>query len=241
MPGAGRGRRHAVDHRLVDPLRTMPLELLLQRELRGFALGEQHQARRIAIDPVHDERAPPAAPAQIDLEILEHRARVVAALQRQRHRQQSGRLVQHDQRLVFVDHRQIATRRRASSGAWRCPADRSTNGPRRRRRRAPAASASVISRSLTNTLPRSSAAAAFGREPARSGAARYLSRRSPTSPPPTVHSGTLHDTCVQFGHAPFTRSGALPSRQRAPQPENRTAGDAGGDRGDPARPGRLPP
>ena len=111
----------------------MALELLLQRELRAFALGEQHQPRRIAIDPVHDERAPPAAPAQIDLEILEHRARVVAALQRQRHRQQPGRLVQHDQRLVLVDDRQIAARRRASSGASRCRADRSTAGRRRRR------------------------------------------------------------------------------------------------------------
>ena len=67
-----------------------------------------------------------------------------------------------------------------------------------------AASDSVISRSLTNTLPRSSAAAAFGRDPARSGEARYLSSRSPTSSLPTVHSGISHDTCVQSAHASST-------------------------------------
>ena len=202
----------------------MPLELFFQRELRGFALREQHQAGRVAIDPVHDERPPPAAAAQIDLEILEHRARVVAALQRQRHGEQAGRLVQHDQRFVFVDDRQVAVgaERRAALGAARPihPQPDDVAGGRRRA----AASASVISRSLTNTLPRSSAAAAFGRDPARSGAARYLSSRSPTSPLPTVHSGIPHDTCVQFRSCLFQPEQALFLRDSAhPQPTSRSS------------------
>ena len=85
----------------------MALELSLQVILRGGRFREYDQARRVAIDAVDDERPAAAAAAQVLLQIVEHRARVFAPAQRQRHGQESGRLVEHDQRVVLVNNRQI--------------------------------------------------------------------------------------------------------------------------------------
>src|SRR5439155_1559925 len=75
----------------------------------------------VAIDPVDDERPAPAAPAEVGLEILEERRRVMAPLRGQRYGEQSGRLVQDDEHIVLVDDRQIAivTERRAALRAAR--------------------------------------------------------------------------------------------------------------------------
>ena len=87
-------------------------------------------------------------------------------LRSQRHGEQASRLVEHDQRIVLVDDRQIcdspsAGRRVALPGRSIQSADDVAGGQTRARGIEPASSP------LTNTLPRSSAAAARG---ARSGA-----------------------------------------------------------------------
>ena len=175
--------------------------------------------------------------------ILEHRWGVVAALQRQRDRQQTGRFVQ--LRSAPRPRRPAAGRvlaAYASSAVWRCRVDRSgqphdvAGGDSRA-----GASASVISWILVDEhFPRSSAAAAFGRDPARSGAASRLSSRRPTSSPPTpFHSGTLHDTRYNSWNARNSEQGALPSRTTPSRYCSKLehAGDATRDRGDPVRPG----
>src|SRR5206468_8900719 len=67
---------------------------------------EEHQPRRVAVDPVHDEGSWPAAALEILVEIVEHRTRATLALER--HRQDAGGFVEDDNRVVFVDDRQIA-------------------------------------------------------------------------------------------------------------------------------------
>ena len=120
-PRARQRRRVTVHDGLVDALRLMPFELRLQRRLRRGGFREQDETRRVAIDPVDDERPAPAAPAEVGLEILEERRRVMAPLRGQRYGEQSGRLVQDDEHIVLVDDRQIAivTERRAALRAAR--------------------------------------------------------------------------------------------------------------------------
>src|SRR4051812_15984028 len=98
----------AVDDGEVDALRLAPLELRFERLLGALVLGEQHQAGRVAVDAVHDERPPPAALPEIALEILEHRRRVVAPAQWERHGEETRRLVEDDERIVLVDDAQLA-------------------------------------------------------------------------------------------------------------------------------------
>src|SRR5688500_5128186 len=52
--------RMAVDHGAVDPFRLATAELRFELLLCARILGEDDQARRVAVDPVDDERPPPA-------------------------------------------------------------------------------------------------------------------------------------------------------------------------------------
>src|SRR5215471_9586400 len=107
-PGTGRRRWQTVDHRVVEALGLMALELFLQGGLRGFALREEYESGRIPVDAMDDIRTAPATPAQVVLQILEYRSGGVPAIQRQRDSQQTCRLVQHDHRVIFIDDRQVA-------------------------------------------------------------------------------------------------------------------------------------
>src|SRR5262249_14521427 len=129
---------------------------------------EQHEARRVAIDSMDNERTAASAPAQILLEILEHRPCVLAASDRQRHGEDPGGLVENDDRVVLVDDWQVAVvaQRRATLRAA---------GPTRpvasgAAALAPAAGAGGShSARLTDPLPAPGGGAGFG---ARAGAPR---------------------------------------------------------------------
>ena len=162
-----------------------------------------------------DERPPAAAPAEVHLQILEHGRRVEAPPRRQRHRQQPRRLVQDDHRVVLVDDGRDRDRRRVSCGRLALPgrsAQSRTMSPADRR---VAASASVTSRSLRNTLPRSSAAAARARDPARSASGEILVEPDAgvfRAEGPLRHRGYL-DCSVSRQLQPVARS-ATRSRRR---------------------------
>src|ERR1041384_4713825 len=98
-PGAALRIRMAVDEREIHAFRLALDELLLHRLLRTRIFGEYDEARRVAIDPMHDERTP-ALRAQVAFELAVNRRFVLLA--RQRDREQPGRLVQHQQMPVLV-------------------------------------------------------------------------------------------------------------------------------------------
>src|SRR5579871_3632980 len=95
----------AVYDRQIYTLGFMPAELILQPPLRVAAKREQHEPRRIAIDPVNDERPAFAMRSEIsDEKFLDGRGLAPAV---ERHGQQTRRLVDHDQFAIFVDDLQI--------------------------------------------------------------------------------------------------------------------------------------
>ena len=64
----------SVDDGEVDALGFVPLELRFQARLGVGALGEDHEAGGVAIDPVHDERPALAVrPKVIDERIFDRR------------------------------------------------------------------------------------------------------------------------------------------------------------------------
>jgi hypothetical protein len=79
-------------------------------------LAEDDQPGRVTIDPVHDQRPPLAAPPQMILDLFEDRCRRLADVER--HRQESRRLVEDDQVVVFEDDpkRALADGVRAAPG-----------------------------------------------------------------------------------------------------------------------------
>ena len=95
------GIRAAIDHGPVDPFRLAASELFFELALRARMLGEDHQSRRITIDPVHDQRTLRADPPHMVLDLFEDRRRRLTDVER--HRQKSRRLVEDDQVVVFED------------------------------------------------------------------------------------------------------------------------------------------
>ena len=73
-----------VNHGPVHAIRLAPPELILQKLLRPRVLGEHDEARRVAIDPVHDERPPLPVRPQVILEVVVHGIRVGLSLERNR-------------------------------------------------------------------------------------------------------------------------------------------------------------
>ncbi len=55
----------------VRALGNPPQKLILQVLLRANAFREHHEARRIAIDPVHHQRLLPAAGTQVRADVVE--------------------------------------------------------------------------------------------------------------------------------------------------------------------------
>ena len=176
----------AVDHRPVHALRLAALELLLESSLRRRVLGEDHETRSIAVDAMDDERASLAARPEVILEPAVDRLRGALALER--HREQPGRLVDHEQQFVFEQDGQVAAAWAGAAAAFALPG-RSIHT----RTLSPAfsvvpASRTLASRPFRNTLPRSSTTTARARDPMRPGAARNLSSLTPASGASTVQS-----------------------------------------------------
>ena len=109
----------AVNDRPVHPFRLTASELGLQLVLRARRLREDDEAGRVEVDAMHDERSPLAARAEMILDVVVRRHRAGPPLERDR--QHAGRLVEDDERVVFV------------AGCARLP---SVTAPGRRRRAA---------------------------------------------------------------------------------------------------------
>ena len=170
-------------------LGRVPLELFLQSPFTARVLREHDQARRVAIDSMDDVRFALSARPQMVLDLLLHRHGLMPA--RQRHRQHTGGLVDHDERGVLEEDAEVVRRVRAPSLALAEPGrscHTRTRSPARTTREPASGAASSSSR---NTLPFESAVVALLRDPRRSGAARNLSSRRPPSPAVTVHCGPL--------------------------------------------------
>src|SRR5438552_2650224 len=99
-----------VDDGAIHPLDRMPLELLAKRALGGRRLRKHDETRGITIDAVHDERLALALRPQMRDELIDDRVLVLFALER--HGEEAGRLVEHDQDFVFVENMQVARARR---------------------------------------------------------------------------------------------------------------------------------
>ncbi len=88
----------------IYPFRFMTLELLFEP---GMSLGvhrEHDEPRRVAVDPVDDQRPPLATRMKMRQKLVGDR-RIAAVSQRDR--QQPGRLIDHDQRIVLVNDCQL--------------------------------------------------------------------------------------------------------------------------------------
>ena len=114
-PRSRRWGRVAVDDGEIHALGRSRSKLLLQRGVRAAILGEQHDSRRVAIDPMHDQGLPLPVRPQMIFDLIEDRDFLAAPLERDR--QQPGGLVEHDQKLIFVKDSQRSGRewRRAAS------------------------------------------------------------------------------------------------------------------------------
>ena len=103
----------SVQDRPVDTFRLVLPELLLQRVLRPGVPCEHDEAGRVAVDSVDHERARLPARPQVVQNPIVRGGRPATPLERDR--EQTSRLVQHHQRLVFEDDGEIAARERAGA------------------------------------------------------------------------------------------------------------------------------
>ena len=87
----------------VDAFGFVTPELILQPHLRIRPRGKYHEPGRVTVYPMNDQR--PAPPTRMEVILQPPGYGRVAAI-RQRHRQQSRRLVHDNQRVVFVDNLQ---------------------------------------------------------------------------------------------------------------------------------------
>src|SRR4029453_11995376 len=111
-PGAFTRIRMTVHQREIDAFRFPLHELLLQCLLRPGILCEDNQTRRVAIDSMYDER-PPSLRTEVTFQLVVDGW--LRALLRQRHRQQSCRLVDDQQYAIFIDD----VERRGAGAPWR--------------------------------------------------------------------------------------------------------------------------
>ena len=102
-----------IDNRAIDPLRCARSELLLQRCLGCGILRKQHNAGRVSIDAVDDERLALSMRPQMLDDLVEDRGLLATLFQG--HGQQPGGLVQDDERRIFVKNAKLARRERKDS------------------------------------------------------------------------------------------------------------------------------
>jgi hypothetical protein len=100
-----------VDKCPVHALRLTSLELSFKVGLRSRVLGKQHEARRVTIDTVDDERVPFTVRPHVLDEVVINGIR--SALPLERNGEQSSRLVHDQQLIVFVQDPEIGDRCRS--------------------------------------------------------------------------------------------------------------------------------
>ena len=101
------GLHDAPDQRDVFLLDLAIVKLARQLLMRGVVLGDDHQARGAAIEPVHDARPFLAADAAEIVDVMEQRVHQRAArVAGGRMHDHAGRLVDDDDVAVLVDDRQ---------------------------------------------------------------------------------------------------------------------------------------
>src|SRR5215468_6964267 len=83
--------RVAVNDGQIDPLSFPLLELVFQFSLRFRSLSENDDARRVAVDPVNDQRLQLFVGTQMVFDLVEQRR--LAGLRGQRHSEQTGGFV----------------------------------------------------------------------------------------------------------------------------------------------------
>src|SRR5262245_60061202 len=91
----------SINDRPIDAVRFATPELILQDPLRIRVLGKHHEAGGVLVDTVHREWPAPAVGSLAIFDLSEHGRSIRPALQR--HTQDSGRLVDDDERLVVID------------------------------------------------------------------------------------------------------------------------------------------
>ncbi len=98
----------SVDHGPVDPFGFPALELRLQAALCHGILGEYHQAGRVLVDTVHDQRPAPAGRTEVGFDLVVHGRGIALALEG--NRQQARGLAHHEQHIVLEDDVEVAAR-----------------------------------------------------------------------------------------------------------------------------------
>src|SRR5688572_8924008 len=93
-----------VDDREVHALRRALAKLLLQCGVGSAVLRKKHNAGRVAIDSVHDERPPFPVRPQMVLDLIEDRHFFIFSLQW--NGEQPSGLVEHDEKLILVKNPQ---------------------------------------------------------------------------------------------------------------------------------------
>ena len=112
-PRSGSRFGMTLDDRQVDAFRFAPPELLDERPLRRSGPRKNDESRRVLIDPVHDEWTALAVRSIPLLERIEDRRRCGTAFER--HGKQPRRLVDDDDRVVFVNDGDVARPPNAAS------------------------------------------------------------------------------------------------------------------------------
>ena len=203
--------RMAVHDREVHALGLVTLELFLQPLLRRRRSARTARARTCRDRSDGPRTAAACGAGQVVLQVLVHRPRVAAALER--HRQHARRLVQHDDGGVLVEDRQVAI-----------VAER-LSAPRRPRPIHPDADdvalgepRTAVARARPRDRSRRSCRARARRTRASasqgdSAAARNRSSRAPASRPPTVQRSITAYNCRSDGrygprHMPVLRGGS---------------------------------
>src|SRR5262249_31258019 len=105
-PGSRRGRRVAVYHRKVHPLRLAAPKLILQLGLSIGAERKNDEPGRVAIDSVNYQRTFLALRPEMQHELVLNGRGILLTLER--NGQKARWLVDHDQRVVFVNDRQLS-------------------------------------------------------------------------------------------------------------------------------------
>ena len=103
-----------INDREIHPFGLTAPELVLEACLRLRLHRKEHQAGRVTIDAMDDKRLPLPFGSQVEHELVLHRVCVLLA--RQRHGQQTSRLVDDDNGLILVNDGQFAGARRPVCG-----------------------------------------------------------------------------------------------------------------------------
>jgi hypothetical protein len=113
VDGARVVARHAGHEHGVAALHGVGAEDRAQRVAHRRLQGEGERARRVAVEAVHDtDVRPPRARVARELAHARGRRVLVVGARHRRHGEEPGRLVDHEERTVAEEHRQVDARAR---------------------------------------------------------------------------------------------------------------------------------